>query len=353
LRIAVYERLFEEDRPLFRRLAGVFARMPPGPSIALARRAGPLLSARTGAELTSRRSIDVVTRARVPFVADICVHLDPRRTRDLLRQLPVERVVAIARELAARRDYITMSRFVDFFSDEAIVAVADALDDEALLWVGFYIGSKNRLDHLLRTLPPERLERLVATVSGGSGELLQPFLSLLVHVSYGLKRELGDLVAAQDEAVLVTLVRAAHEQGLWVDVLPAVATMSDRSRSRVVNLPVLRERAVQASIVEDVDRHALWGILLPLVELMDSANREAVAGIVAERARGTLERAAQAALTGERWDVLLDLVAGMPPDKQRELGEIVAALGEVDPELARRIARQARDHGIGALARSP
>lgn len=350
LRIAVYERLFDEDSRLFRRLALLFGRLPPGPSVALARRAGPLLSARTAAELTSQRTLEVVARAPVPFVADICVNLDPRRTRDLLRRLPVERVVAIARELASRRDYISMSRFVDFFSDEAIVAVAEALDDEALMWVGFYIGSKNRLDHLLRTLPPERLARLVATVSGGSGELLAPFLSLLVHVSYGLKRELGDLVAAQDEAVLETLVRAAHEQDLWVDVLPTVATLSDRSQRRVVNLAVLREHAVQESIVGDADREGLWGTLLPLVALMDCANREAVAQIVAGRERATLERATQAALMGERWEVLLDLVARMPAGKQGELAEIVDALGQVDPELARRVARRAREHGVSSTA---
>ena len=348
LRVAIYERLFTEERVVFQRLAAVAARLPARVAATLAERVfGSALTGRVAAEMPSRRAAQIGVRLPTEFWADVCVDLDPRRTRDLIRLLPSELLVDVARELGERRDVMTMSRFVDFLSEEEIRAVVEAIEDEGvLLRVGFYMGSKNRVDHLFRMLPGERLQRLVLRVEEEPEALLPAFLSLLIHTSYGLKRELGDLAAAQEEPVLTGYVRATHELGLWGDVLPVVAGMSPASRERVVNLPVLRDPAVQASIIDAADEHALWGIVLPLVELMDDANRDAVAAIVAGRAQGTLENAAHAALMGERWEALLDLVRRMPRSKQDEFAVIVRGFGEVDPDLLGRIGRRAEAHGF-------
>jgi hypothetical protein len=130
-------------------------------------------------------------------------------------------------------------------------------------------------------------------------------------------------------------------------MLPVVAAMSDNARQKVVNLPVLREPAVQESIIRAADDEGLWGIVLPLVQLMDDANREAVAAIVAGRGRETLQKAADSALMGEQWEALLDLVRRMPQPKHEELAAIVRSLGEVDPDLSRRIAGRAEAMGLG------
>jgi hypothetical protein len=347
LRIAVHERVFQQDRVAFERLAAVATRLPTRLSLMLADRTGPVLAARVTAEMPAKRAAHVAARVSTGFAADVCLHLDPRRGRDLIRLLPVERIVDVARELVARGDFVTMSRFVDYLPDETIRAVEEAIEDEAaLLRVAFYIGSKNRLDHLFRTIPRERLEAMMLRVQQEAAELLPAFLSLLVHVSYGLKRELGDLVAAQDATVLTGYVRATQELGLWPDVLPVVAAMSEGSRRRVVNLSVLGEPDVQRSIVHAADDHGLWGIVLPLVGLMDGANREAVAAIVASGQRDTLVKAADAALMGEQWEPLLDLVARMPAPKQKALAGVVAGYRAVDPELLSRLALRARDHGF-------
>jgi hypothetical protein len=350
LRVAIYELLYNEDRELYARVARLFRRVPGRLTApAVERILGPAATARLAAELPSRRAAEVALRASIAFLADTAVHLDPRRSHDLIRQLPAERVAPVALELIRRRDYITMSRFVDFLSEDALRAVLDTIpDEEALLRIAFFMGSKNHLDHLVRMLPPERLDALVRLVADESRDLLAPFLSLIIHSSYGLKRELGDLVAAQDEAVLDGLVRSAHEQDVWGDVLPAVAAMSEAAREKVVNLPVLREAPVQESILRAADRHALWGIVLPMVAMMDDANREAVAGILAGMPPATLRRAADAALMGEQWEALLDLVRRTPLSTQEHFATIVRTLGEVDPDLLRRLARRAEEVGLGA-----
>jgi hypothetical protein len=350
LRVAVYELLFTQDRVVYRRLARIAARLPARLSAWLSERVlGPAVTARVAAELTSARTLGAAMHTSPTFLADVCMHLDPRRTRDFIRQLPADRVVDAARELVGRGDFMTMSRFVDFFSDETIRAVEEAIEDEgALLRVAFYMGSKNRVDHLFGLLPRERLEKLILRVEEQSEELLPAFLALLIHVSYTLKRELGDLAAAQGDAVLSGYIRAAHGQGLWPDMLPVVTAMSEPARHKVVNLPILSEPAVQESILHAADEHGLWGIVLAFVQLMeDDANREAVAGILAGMPRETLERAADAALMGERWEALLDLVRRMPEAKQDEFARIVWTLGDVDQDLLRRIAQRAEAHGLG------
>jgi ubiquinone biosynthesis protein UbiJ len=348
LRVAIYELLFQQDREVVERLTAIARWLPARVAQTLAQRTGPLMTARVAAEMPSRRAAEVIRRTSTDYLADVAVHLDPRRTRDLIRTLSVEQVVAVALELVRRGDFMTISRFVDFFGDDAVQAVVDAIEDEgALLRIAFYMGSKNRVDHLFRRLPTERRQALILQMEKEAGDLLPAFLSLLIHVSYALKRELGDLAAAQEESVLEGYVRAAHQQGLWPDMLPVVSAMSGPARERVVNLPVLGEADVQESILRAADEHQLWGLVLPLIEMMDDANREAVARIMAEKPRDTLERAVDAALMGEHWELLLDLVRRMPRSRQDDFAGIVQTLGEVDPDLLRRIGRQAQECGLG------
>jgi hypothetical protein len=312
--------------------------MPSGIAARMALRVGPLVTARTAAALVSRQAVEVAQRLPTPAAADIAAYLDPRRAHELLGHLPTQRIVDIALELLARRDFITMSRFVEYLPDDAIRAVVETTEDEgALLRVAFYMGSKNRLDHLFRMLTPQRLERMIVRVQEESEELLPAFLSLLIHVSYALKRELGDFAAQQDDAVLDGYIRATQEHGLWADMLPVVAAMSPQARRRVVNLAVLRDPIVQESIVDTADERRLWGLVLPMVELMDDANREAVASILARKDTAALEAAADAALMGEYWPALLDLVRRMPERQQVDFAAIVRRYGDVDPELVERV----------------
>jgi hypothetical protein len=348
LRVSVYERMFELDRVLFERLAMLGARLPAAATARVAERLfGPIISARVVAEMPTAPALAVAERVSPAFFADAAPYLDPRRLRDMIPRLPVERAVEVARELVSRGQFMTVSRFVDFVTDEQTRAVVDAIDDEAaILRVAFYMGSKNRMDHLFRTLAPERIERMVRRVEQQPDELLPAFLSVLIHVSYALRRELGEIIAAQPPGVLAGYVRATHRQQLWPDVLPVLAGMADDAARAIVNLPVLAEPPVQRSIIDAADDHALWGLVLPLVAMMDERGRAAVAAIVASMGPDTLKRCSAAALMGEHWDTLLALAALMPAAKQSELARIVGELGAVDPELLARISSRAEALGV-------
>lgn len=338
LRDAIVEHLIEEDRSLFRRLAKFAAMLPVPVAARLAPVLGPLLIAGIVAEFPARRGAQLATRVPAAVVADAAAYIDPRKARDLIRLIPIDYIVDVALLLDGRDDFMTLSRFVDFVSDEALVACEEAIPDEGrLLRIAFLMESKNRIDHLFRMLPPERIQRLLERVQADMADLLPEFLSLLVHVSYGFKRELGDIIAAQDEKMISSYIRGAHELRLWADVLPVVAAMSESSRARVVNLPVLREHDVQLRILETAQFQNSWGLVLPMIGLMSAESRDAVAKIMDDLPGGGLAEAVDAALLGERWDVLTDLVGRMSAQRQQEFAEIVHAMGAIDPDLAARV----------------
>jgi hypothetical protein len=94
--------------------------------------------------------------------------------------LDPERLIAVAVELVGRKDLMTISRFIDFVSEEQTRAAIEAIDDEgALLRIAYYMGSKNRVDHLFRVLSAERIRRMAARVEQDRDELLPAFMSVL------------------------------------------------------------------------------------------------------------------------------------------------------------------------------
>jgi len=277
------------------------------------------------------------------------MYLDPRRARDLFRLQPVERLVEVAREAVRRKEYMAIGSYVDVLTDEIVAALEAAIeDDEALLRVAFYVESTDRLDHLVRLMPRERVRRAILLALDDSRDLMAEVASLIVHVGYSLKKELGELAAEQDDAVLERLVRFAEEQELWDEIVPVIAVLTEPVQRRIMNLAIFKQEPVfLQSALRITDEHDLWGMTLPFVRVMEDAMRTHVAAIAAEQPRAAMERAANAALMGEHWDALLDVVARMPSAKRRELAEIVERFGEVDPDLARRVALQAAGYGFG------
>ncbi len=350
-RAAVNERLFDQDLRTFRRLA-LLARLLPVWLTALLGRYlfGPVLTGRIASELSAQRAVRVARHLPPAFLASVCAELDPRRIRDILQLLPVDQIVSIAAALLARRDYAIIARFAEFLSDEAVRAVEGLLkDEEALLEIAFYMESKNRLDHLIRLMPAEKVRAAMLVVQDPARRAQWPkVLALVTHVSYALQRELGELVAGQGEAVLNALVNAIREEDVWSDVLPVLVCLSPTTQARLANLPILRTPGLLEQIFRDADSADLWGPGLSLVRLMSEDLRRRVAGIAEGLSRASAERLAYAALLGEHWETVLELLGWMSPAKQQELADILSAYGAVDPELFARIAVRASAHNVRA-----
>lgn len=350
LRLSVYDRYAALDAALFQRVTRWFRRMPVLLGAWIARLAGPLLTARVAGDLPARQAARMAQRLPPAFVADVCLYLDPRCAHDLIHALPTQTILPIALELLRRRDWITTGRFVDFLPDDAIRAVLEHIDDdETLLRISRFVESPNRLDHVVHLMPAERLRQAILLAVDPARDVLVEVMSLIIHVSYALKRELGDLAAAQDESVLDRVVEATQAQRLWPDLLPVISALSDGAQHKVVNLPVLRDDLeVLPAILDAAHRHTLWGDVLPLLRFMDEPMRVAVASLAAALPQDALAGAADAALLGEHWEALFDIARRIPEAKQREWATIVQGYGAVDPELLARLHARAVALGFGA-----
>lgn len=350
MRESVYEQLFAMDQTLFQRVVR-WIRWLPGVLLAwlAGRFFGAVFSAHIVGEMSARRAARLAQRLQPDFLAEVCAHLDPRRAREIIGLLPLNCIVAIALQMIARRDYQTMGRFVDFLSDDAIRSVLDQVDDdEVLLRTAYFMESMNRLDHVVRLLPRERVRRAILLAVDESRNILSEVMSLLAHVGYTLQRELGDLAVEQDERVLHRIIYAAHEHELWADLLPVIANLSPPSLRKVVNLPILRnEIAVLDGILLGTANHKLWSSVMPLVQLMDDGMLESVAQIANGLSHEELQDAVEATLMGEHWDAMIDLMTRMIREKQVEAASIIRGYGTVDMELYKRIRHKAEKRNMG------
>ncbi|HSV41038.1 MAG TPA: hypothetical protein VLI04_19915, partial [Nocardioidaceae bacterium] len=166
LREGVTHSIFDAGAQSLRRVAAG-AKLVPSPivaSIAL-KSFGPLLCARAAGAVDPGKALDVAKRLPAGFLADVTIQLDPRRVADIISRVPKELVVPVAAELGKREEHVTMGRFLAYVPDHAVVAAMTALSDEAMLRTAFVLEHKDRLDHALGLLPPERLPGIIANAS--------------------------------------------------------------------------------------------------------------------------------------------------------------------------------------------
>ncbi|MGJ3256465.1 MAG: hypothetical protein ACFE0K_09100 [Alcanivorax sp.] len=351
LRHLCEEKCFASDRDRFHRWAQWTSLLPPPLMAALARRAGPLLTARIATEMPSHRGAAIARRLTAPFLARVCQHLDPQRSRELIRQLPPTLLVDTALTLIEAGAFMLLGRVADALDDDATRAVMDAVaDDGHLLRIALFMESRTRLDHLVRLLPRERLARAVLLATDPDNDLMLEVIALLGNLGYELKHQLGDLVANQPAAVLKRIIQVAEQHQLWPDLVPVIAELSSATQQRLLELPILQQQPeILGHIITAADHHGLWSRLLPLVGMMNPVLLQEVGRQAAMLDRAAIERAMEAALTTEQWHALVRVAHHLPAQRQQDIAEIIDAYGKVDPALRQRLVTLANDNGLQAL----
>jgi hypothetical protein len=215
--------LFDEHRAAFQRLADA-SRLLPASLVAKMSELvfGPMLSARVSGLMPPDRAIEVATRLRTKFLADVTIQLDPRNAFELLARMPLNIVVDVARLLLQRNEYVTMGRFVDDLPDAAVRAVIENVpDDAALVRIAGYVERRERVMELIEMIPADRLRRLVAAVASGPEDVQLAGLVMMSQLSERQQGRLGDLAIALGADAVQTLVAAAGRAGAS-DVLRTV-----------------------------------------------------------------------------------------------------------------------------------
>jgi AcrR family transcriptional regulator len=167
LREQMTSTLFDAHLGVLERMAGA-SRLLPSPVLAkMAEKVfGPLLSARIAGLVDVSRGVDIAKRLPPRFLADVAAELDPRRAAGIIAGLPAPVVVAVARELARREDWITIARFVDTLPERGIVASLEVIPNEALPQVAEMLDDPARVRYVLDLRPEHRMDAISDDLAG-------------------------------------------------------------------------------------------------------------------------------------------------------------------------------------------
>ncbi len=240
LRAAISDSMFSEDRTQFGKLAAATKLIPGAVLGVIAEKAlGPMLCARVAGLLDPVQAVDVAKRVSVPFLADLCLELDPRSAVALLQRIPVTLVTAVADALERRREYVTMARFVDALPDAAIRAVAAEMPDRAVLEVGLFVESAQRLSGLVALFDDARLRSIIQSADQEPERLWPAALSLMEQVEPAARARLARLGIGADAEVLTHLIDVVQAQGLWDSLVIALAALDEVLLLQVSSLPAV------------------------------------------------------------------------------------------------------------------
>lgn len=160
LREQVTEVLFTAQAGTLRRLAAASRLLSPGLVASLGQNTfGAMLSARIAGLLEAERAVEIAARMSAEFLAEVAIELDPRRAREVIAGIPPARILEITAELARRKEYVTMGRFVGHLDDDALSAAMGALDEEALSHTALVTEGPQGADRLSQLLEQRRLRQ--------------------------------------------------------------------------------------------------------------------------------------------------------------------------------------------------
>jgi hypothetical protein len=273
LRERVVAALYDEHRAAFRRVATITRALPPALSVRITLRAfSPMLAARIAGEMAPERAATLANRMPVEYLAEACVHLDPRRAAPVVSRIHPDRALAVVRELVGRGDFITLGRMLDAAGEDLLAHLAAAISDEALLRIGYYAESGAQLTRAVGVLSEARLRGIVHHAVTGPTDLRSAGLTMVGRfVDDELRTRLVGYAAQADEEALASLLRTALDEGAVGELLGAVAAMDEPDRQRVVNLPALDDIGLRGRLEQAARGLGLEHVLARLAELRSDA----------------------------------------------------------------------------------
>ena len=287
--------LFNEHRTAFQKLADA-SRLLPASLVAKMSELvfGPMLSARIAGLMQPDRAIEVAARLKTKFLADVTMEMDPRSASELLRRMPAQIVVDVARLLLQRREYVTMGRFVDDLTDEAIRRVSDSItDDEALVRIGFFVERRERLRELVDLLSDERLRRVVTASAIGPVDVQNAGLAMMSQLGERQQGRFGEAAIALGPRVLNALVAVAQREQATDIVGAVMQNVGERGRATFAKMLADMDSTMLAGWARATTEAQLWP---PALHILAAASAEIQQQAAAALGRlGKAERAPIAA----------------------------------------------------------
>jgi len=252
LRGALSDALFDEQAEAFARVGKLAPLVPNALVVTVAHRAvPPEVAGRVGGAVGlahGDRAIGVLSGLKPAYLADAAPYVDPRVIPHFAPRLPAKLLIPAARELLRRRDYLTASRFVEFATDELIVAFERAIDDdEGIILPGVLVSDTNVMNDIMRAAGPDRSLRMARAAAAGKPEVLAALVSLLNRIDPELARPaVAELLGHPDVDVVVHVLEVATAEGVVVELLEVSAVLDGEARARLASLEAWQRIAREA-----------------------------------------------------------------------------------------------------------
>lgn len=252
LRSALSDALFDEQAEAFARVSKLAPLVPNALVITVAHRAvPPEVAGRVGGAVGlahGDRAIGVLSGMKPAYLADAAPYVDPRVIPHFAPRLPAKLLIPAAKELLRRRDYLTASRFVEFATDDHIVAFEQAIDDdEGIVLTGVLVSDTKVMNDIMRAAGPDRSLRMARTAAEGKPDVLAALLSLLNRIDPALaKPAVTELLGHSDVDVVVHVLEVAMAEGVVVEALELSAVLDGETRARLAGLEAWQRIAREA-----------------------------------------------------------------------------------------------------------
>lgn len=204
LRATLERALDERYRPVFRRIEAA-SRSLPAPLVAKLASSffGPLVLGRTATELTPERARKVLPHVPAPTMARCAPHMDPHRGQHLIRALPDDLLVPVARHVIADGDHAAMGRMLAALPSDVVPTLVPLLTDgRGLVLVGFHCEDGDALARIITHLDDAQV------VAAGEATLRHDLDAELQDVLDRLPDELEQRLRAAAPAELVARLEA-------------------------------------------------------------------------------------------------------------------------------------------------
>ncbi|OKH85682.1 hypothetical protein EB75_15425 [Mycobacterium sp. ST-F2] len=242
LRSALSDALFDEQAEAFARVGKLAPLVPNAVVVTVAHRAVPAeVAGRVGGAVGlahGDRAIGVLSGLKPTYLADAAPYVDPRVIPHFAPRLPAKLLIPAAKELLRRRDYLTASRFVEFATDEHIVAFEKAIDDdEGIILTGVLVSETAIMNDIMRAAGSDRSQRMARSALRGKPEVLAALLSLLSRIEPELaKPAVTKLLGHPDLDVVARVLDVAATEGVVVEALEVSAVLDDEIQARLAGL---------------------------------------------------------------------------------------------------------------------
>lgn len=326
LRHACNQYLLRDHHALFQRIASASKLLPASLSAFISERAmGPLLCARIASEMSPPRAVAISQHLPPAFMAATAIYLDPEKASALTAALPLQNVLAVSRELVAKKEFITMGSLVDTLPFNIIQqAIHDLTDGEALLRIAFFIENPARLNQLLDTLPGTSLNNIIQAAADETTDLWPHAMGLMSLVNAQWQIRLVNMAADSGADTLSSMIRGVAKHKLWSTALPLLSLMSEAQHRYIINLPAFQNDAALRDILRSATDDDLWQFLLPLIPLMEKNLRNHAAKIADELSDDAIRHLVSVSHEKNMWHSALPFMEDMGIVRRAMITELVA-----------------------------